>query len=362
MKKIYSLLIVLLALVSLQTKAQNICSPSFTTQFINGSTVKFNPLVTDSPLVQHYWNISENNGGFYNYNQFVSPTITFPTGVFSVWHYIYRTNPNGVYACRDSAFQTITITQGACLLSANFNRYVYTNPLEHYFYNNTNYLFSTDSIRWTFGDGTSSNTLHTAHTYANYGVYNVCLRVIKRNPNGILSNCVSEFCKLDTVTPAACNLQAYFTNTPDSVTTAPATIQFTNQTVGYTPTDSSTWSFGDGTPNSHIVNPNHVYASPGVYMVCLYVKKISTLAGTPACRDTVCKIISIGALCNVSASFTWYRDSLATIPNSYHFTNTTIPLAASDSIRWTFGDGTSSNQVTLHTIIQMQAHTMFACE
>jgi PKD repeat protein len=346
MKKIYSLLIVLFALVSLQTQAQIPCNASFTTQSINGSTVKFNPLVTDSPIVQHYWNISQTNGGYYNYSQLTSPTISFPTGIFGVWHYILRVNPNGTIVCRDSSFQTITIAQGACLFAANFNSSVsYNNPLQFYYLITTNYLTSADSIRWTFADGTTSSEFYPTHTYPNYGLYNVCLRVIKRNPNGTLSNCVSEFCKLDTVAPVACNLQAYFTNTPDSVTIAPATIQFTNQTVGYTPTDSSTWSFGDGTPNSNLVNPNHVYASPGAYMVCLYVKKNSTLAGSPACRDTFCRMITIGTPCNLLANFTWYRDSLVTIPNSYHFTNTTTPLAATDSIRWTFGDGTSSNQV-----------------
>jgi PKD repeat protein len=348
MKKIYSLLIVLSALVSLQTKAQLACTATFTTQFLNGSTVKFipSPLTLDSPNVFHFWSFFEIGGGYYNYSYSVSPTNTFPTGVFSVGHRVYRFNPNGSVICTDTTNQTITIAQGACLLSADF--YAYSNqpnPLQHYYNNNTTYLSTSDSIRWTFGDGSSSNTFHTFHTYANYGIYNVCLRVIKRNPNGTLSNCISEYCHLDTLAPPPCNLQAYFTNTPDSVTTAPATIQFTNQTVGYTPTDSSTWSFGDGTPNSHLVNPNHVYASPGAYMVCLYVKKNTTLAGTPACRDTVCRMIIIAAPCNIVANFTYYRDSLITIPNSYHFTNTTIPLAATDSIRWTFGDGTSSNQV-----------------
>jgi PKD repeat protein len=344
MKKIYSFLIVLLAIVSIQTSAQVSCNPVFTFQNINASTVKFNPAITDSPAVQHYWSFNEIGGGFNDYSNWVSPTKTFPTGVFKVKHSTFRYGSNGAFTCRDSSEQTITISQGACLLSANF--YVYpsqTNNLQFYYYNYTSSLSPTDSIRWTFGDGTSSNLYNPTHVYANYGIYNVCLRVIKRNLNGTLSNCVSEICKLDTI-GYQCNLQAYFTTNIDSAT-VPALVQFNNQSSGYNTQDSVIWNFGDGTAVSNVVNPSHTYVNPGVYMACLIVKKNSTLAGYPVCRDTFCKMINIVNPCNLLANFTYYRDSLITIPNSYHFTNTTVPLASSDSIRWTFGDGTSSSQV-----------------
>jgi PKD repeat protein len=347
MKKIYLFLIVLFALASFQTKAQLACTPTFTTQFLNSSTVKFipSPLTLDSQNVYHTW-IFIDGGTGNNYTNLVSPTHIFPTGTFIVKHFVYRNGINGSPYCFDSSFQSITVSQGACLLFAGFSSNTpnpLTNPLTKQFIISANYLGNTDSIRWTFGDGSSSGGMYPIHTYANYGLYNVCVRVIKRNIDGTLSNCISESCHLDSVY-IPCNLQAYFTTNADSIP-QPSTIHFTNQTVGYSSTDSLTWSFGDGTANSHAVNPNHVYASPGAYMVCLYVKKNSTLAGSPACRDTFCRMITIGTPCNLLANFTWYRDSLATVPYSYHFTNTTTPLAASDSIRWTFGDGTSSNQV-----------------
>jgi PKD repeat protein len=344
MKKIYSLLIVLLAIVSIQANAQLTCNAAFTTQTINASTVKFNPAITDSPSVYHSWNFYQVNGNYYNYSNAVSPTNVFPTGTFSVGHRTYRTSLNGTSVCSDSTNQIITIAQGACLLSANFYKYPsQTNYLERYYYNSTNYLSTSDSIRWTFGDGTSSNLFNPTHIYANNGMYNVCLRVIKRNPNGTLSNCVSEICKLDTVA-YQCNLQAYFQTNTNS-TTAPATIQFYNYSSGYNITDSLTWNFGDGSPVSHDNNPSHIYTAAGVYTTCLIVKKNNNPSGSLVCRDTVCSNIIIGTACNLIANFTFYRDSLITIPNSYHFTNTTVPLASTDSIRWTFGDGTSSSQV-----------------
>jgi PKD repeat protein len=343
MKKIYSLLIVLLVLVSLQSKAQNICSPFFTTQFLSGATVKFTPQIFDSSLVQHYWRFGDGSPMV----SAVSPTHTYITnGVFNVCHFIFRISPNGAPVCSDSICQPITIQQGTCnLVASYFSTTTASNPLTHQYFNTSANFASGDSIRWTFGDGTTSTDLNPIHTFANYGVYNVCLRV-KKATLATTPPCVSEICRLDTVAPPLCNIQAYFTNSADSIP-APATIQFTNQTINFNPTDSITWSFGDGTPNSYAVNPFHIYTTAGNYTVCIRVKRNTTLAGTPACIREFCKQITITGppACNLVANFTWYRDSLAAIPNSYHFTNTTTPLAASDSIRWTFGDGTTSNQV-----------------
>jgi PKD repeat protein len=268
MKKIYSLLIVLFVLVSLQTKAQFACNASFTTQLISGSTVKFipSPLTLDSPNVQHYWYFNDGSVG----SNSVSPIHIFPTGTFTVRHNVVRNNPSPNIGCSDSSFQQITITQGACLISAYFNILPSnSNPLEHYYTDPSPYYISpNDSIRWTFGDGTSGSGTtgyyYATHIFATPGIYNVCFRVIKRNPNGTLSNCISEYCRLDTVVAPPCNLQAYFVNTPDSAA-APATIQFANQTVGYSNTDSITWNFGDGSAVSHAVNPVHIYTAPGLY-------------------------------------------------------------------------------------------------
>ncbi len=342
MKKIYSLIIVLFALVSLQTKAQNICNPSFTKQYLNSFTVKFNPQIIDSPLVQHYWVFGDGSTP----SVLNSPIHQYATGVYIVKHFLIRQNPNNVTVCMDSSFQTIIIQQGTCnLVASYFSTATASSPLTHQYFNTSANFASGDSIRWTFGDGTSSTDLNPIHTFANYGVYNVCLRV-KKVTLATIPPCISEICRLDTVAPPACNLQAFFTNSAD-VIPAPATIQFTNQTVNFNNTDSITWNFGDGTPNSYALNPSHIYTTPDIYTVCIRVKRNTTLTGTPPCIREFCKQITITGppACNLAANFTWYRDSLATILNSYHFTNTTIPLAASDSIRWTFGDGTSSNQV-----------------
>jgi PKD repeat protein len=344
MKKIYSLLIVVLALVSLQTKAQLVCTPGFAVQYLSGSAIKCNPVLIDTPAVQHYWSFGDGSTN----SAAVSPTHTYATnGTFMVCHYVIRHNPNNVTVCLDSTCMPVIVQQATCnLVASYYSATTASSPLTHQYFNTSTNFAPGDSIRWTFGDGTTSTDINPVHTYSNYGVYNVCLRVKKPQTSPSTVPCVSEICRLDTIA-YQCNLQAYFTNTPDSAT-APATIQFTNLTT----TGNSgianiyTWNFGDGT-SSNLMNPTHVYTSPGTYTVCLHAVQPITVAGTPTCSSDYCKQITITGppACNLVANFNYYLDSLLTVPNSYHFTNTTTPLSSTDSIRWTFGDGTSSNQV-----------------
>ncbi|MBK6818309.1 MAG: PKD domain-containing protein [Bacteroidetes bacterium] len=46
------------------------------------------------------------------------------------------------------------------------------------------------------------------------------------------------------------------------------------------------WSFGDGSPNSILLNPSHTYANLGLYQACLYASGIDSLQNT--CTDTFC--------------------------------------------------------------------------
>jgi PKD repeat protein len=350
MKKIYSFLFILFALVALQSKAQYVCTPTFAVQYISGSTIKCNPVLIDTPAVQHYWTFGDGTTN----SPAVSPTHVYTNaGVYTVCHYVVRQNPNNVTVCMDSSCLPVTIQQTSipCNLTANYVKVVNTvNPLLRYYNNTTLNLAATDSVRWSFGDGTPyTYTTNGSHTYAAPGIYNVCLRVKRNYINlpGTTLPCVSEYCRIDTILPTtvACNVQSYFTSNIDSAA-SPATFQFTNQSTGFNNADTIRWAFGDGT-TSNAVNPAHVYTSPGVYVVCLTIVK-PTPAGAPYCGSTYCKTVLVTAApvpCTLLANFTFYRDSLVTVPNSYHFTNTTIPLASTDSIRWSFGDGTFSNQV-----------------
>ena len=450
MKKIATLLLLLLSFASISSIAQNTnCNAGFNIVYQSGNTVQFNPVVTaPTANTQHYWFFGD--GGASNV---ISPVHTYLTGtVFTVVHTIILFNPNGVEECRDSSFMTIQV-QNSCTLTANFistvtatspytfhfentstplsavdssywtfgdgsssfdlnPNHVYTQPgtytvclwVQHYstpgtvpcvsqvchtvvvqatsncplivnftwaatsapntyhFTNTSTPLNNTDSIRWTFGDGSSSNLVNPTHTYsAAAGIYNVCLRVQLRDPNGGLTNCVREICDSIIVqgTPV-CNLVASFYFYPDSTSTTPVAnlYHFVNTSTGLSNTDSIRWTFGDGT-SSNQVNPNHIYAQPGTYTVCLRVQKRDSTGTLTNCVSETCHVVVVQnpTTCNLVVNFT--STIVAGAVNTFHFTNTSTPLNTTDSIRWTFGDGTSSNQVNpTHTYTAAGTYTV----
>jgi PKD repeat protein len=269
---------------------------------------------------------------------------------------------NGAIICSDTVNMMIQV-QNPCNLLANFYSYrdslvAIPNPPYH-FINTTTPQNATDSIRWTFGDGTSSNQLNPIHTYAQPGTYNVCLRVQQRTSAGTLSNCVSEICHPVVVpVPVTCNLLANFNIVPQ--TSVPNSFYFQNTSTPFNITDSVRWTFGDGS-QSNLNNPTHTYAHPGTYSVCLRVQQRTPNGTLTNCVSEICRIVVVQntTVCTLVANFYSYRDSLVTVPYSYHFVNTSAPSNPTDSIRWTFGDGTSSNQLNpVHNYTQPGTYTV----
>ncbi len=314
----------------------------FTRNYINTST---GAAVTDSIR----WTFGDGTSS----NQYNTSHTYANAGIYNVCLRIIKRNAAGVLQTNCVSeyckFDTITAPVVPCTLQASFLfGSTSVNSLAQFFTNNSVGAAATDSIRWTFGDGTSASTYNATHTYANYGIYNVCLRIIKRNPNGVLqTNCVSEYCRMDTITAPAplCNMVAYYSMTING-NTAPALVQFTNQSTGLLAGDVISWNFGDGS-NGAGLNPSHTYTTAGTYTACIRIVRQNT-AGTTPCIKEYCKTFTILApitYCNISANYTWLRDTSVTT-NLYHFTNTTIGLSSTDSIRWSFGDGTFSNAVS----------------
>ena len=342
MKKIITLLLTVLTAFSFTSKAQTTitCNADFNFTISNFS-VHFTPvMVGDSFNTTHYWSFGDGNTV-----SAVSPTHTYvAVGSYSVKHFIIRHNTAGAVVCTDSLTKIVLIqTTTACTLQAYFT---YTadslswNTI--HFQNQSQPNAPGDSIRWNFGDGTPPinglvGTLSTpTHVYANAGVYNVCIRV-KKNNNTSTAPCISEICKTVVVAPP-CNLTAAFNWT--TTTSSPLVIAFHNLSGGFATGDSIRWTFGDGTV-SYDVNPTHTYANAGTYTVCLRVKRNSTIAGVPPCVSEICKTVVVTTPCNVQAYFIAQADS--THPLRIKFTDLSVPLSPSDSIRWTFGDGTSVN-------------------
>ena len=284
-------------------------------------------------------------------HDFLNASHTYTQGgAYNVCLVVKKNNSAGTVPCVREFCQRIIVDtpQIACNLVAYFSYIADSaNHNKIYFTNHSTPLASTDSIRWTFGDGSSSADVNAIHTYNVAGTYTVCLRVKKVQTPGAVP-CVSEYCKTIIIQPTtACNLVASFSFRADSIPATPLTpYVFENTSTPLTSIDSSFWDFGDNTPV--VINPAnpvvHVYTSPGVYVVCLKVKKV--LAGTTIviCERQTCQTILVSGpppidSCNIHPGFITHLDSANR--RKVYFTNTTVATTATTYSVWNFGDGTS---------------------
>jgi len=251
----------------------------------------------------------------------------------------------------------VQVPVGNCNLQAYYtSRPDSANPLKINFTNQTTGLINTDTIRWTFGDGSSSTALNPQHTYTQSGTYTVCL-IIKRPQSAGTAPCVREYCRQVIVQPLnPCTLQVAFSSQPS--TANPLTVLFNNLSTPLNAGDSIRWTFGDGSSSADM-HPVHTYNQGGTYTVCLRVKKATNVPGT-ACVREWCQTITVVQPnpCNFQAAYSSMADSAN--PLKIHFTNLSAPLNNTDSIRWIFGDGSSSGELNpVH--IYSQAGTYNVC-
>lgn len=133
------------------------------------------------------------------------------------------------------------------------------------------------SRTWTFGDGTTGNTVDPLHKYEKPGLYNVCLTIKTQN------GCESKECKQVQVGPSTVNCTPKITF--DRI--SPKKIKFNSNTsivAGGDQIISRSWFFGDGTSitTGNQVSVEKEYNRPGNYTVCLYIKTAN------GCENKVC--------------------------------------------------------------------------
>ncbi|MFN0274725.1 MAG: PKD domain-containing protein [Chitinophagales bacterium] len=129
------------------------------------------------------------------------------------------------------------------------------------------------SWSWDFDDGGTSTEQNPTHTFADNGLYNVCLTAT----NGGGSNTVCKNVGINFATAAPI---ADFTYTLVGFTAS-----FSDLTTN-TPTSWS-WDFDDGTAVSTEQNPSHTYATTGTYNVCLQASNGGGIS-------TECKELQVG--------------------------------------------------------------------
>ena len=198
---------------------------------------------------------------------------------------------------------------------------------------------------WAFGDGNGSSTQNPAHTYFNFGTYNVTQIVVTdrgcrdtiTKPIVIHPKPVANF----GVTTACFRDSSRFT---DSSTVALGTL--TNWV----------WTFGDGN-GSTLQHPRNLYSSNGNYTSKLIV------TSDRGCRDSVIKPVTVHPLPIVAFS----GDTLECINRDVFYNNSTV---GASTYVWNYGDGKSStgsvgrNNYTTpgYYRVVLVARTVYGCE
>ena len=246
-------------------------------------------------------------------------THTFP-GPGTYYVCMTELDSNGTVICQDC--QNVTITS-----SGNCTFAVSQQPGTPFTFTFTaNSLVGTQFI-WDFGDGTTGTGQGISHTYTTPGTYNVCLSI------GIGGAIVCTYCQIVYVAPnswcqasfssVSLGLNAYFI---DQSTIIPITMPPIPPAVNYS------WTFGDGS-TSNLQFPNHQYAAPGTYLVCL-------TASTPGCTSTYCDSIVIDTVVQNPTTCNAYFVFTQTSP--YNVVGVNLASGINLSFNWSFGDGSSS--------------------
>lgn len=228
---------------------------------------------------------------------------------------------------RDTAYTTVRVGNDKVVFDFDFQKLQPCEALDYQFTNKSSVItgnpFTSTSFIWDFGDGTrvTSGTDPIKHTYAAAGTYNVKLVLVDdgycNSPDSLQQTLrVSPLVKAQFETPAeGC---------------ATYTAQFTNTSLGGETFD---WDFGDGSPVSHDVNPEHTFPEgPNVYTVKLTAHDENT------CNKVSDTSFTITIHTSPTAAFT-FAPLTPQENRPTFFTNN----SSTDAIQfaWQFGDGDS---------------------
>ncbi|MDD5551187.1 MAG: PKD domain-containing protein [Candidatus Omnitrophica bacterium] len=159
-------------------------------------------------------------------------------------------------------FQYIDMSNKLPNATANVNKITGNAPLTVIFTGSgTDSDGTIASYYWDFGDGSNSTEQNPAHTYNNPGTYNIKF-IVTDNKGGTGTSNVTVTVRLNQIPSAT--IEASINNG-----SAPLTVYFTGKGTDKDGVISSYhWEFGD-TGTSDIINPSHIYKSPGTYKVTL---------------------------------------------------------------------------------------------
>lgn len=160
------------------------------------------------------------------------------------------------------------------------------------------------SYSWDFGDGNTGYGTSPMHTYAQSGMYYVCLTISVIDSNSAMGTvlCSSTWCDSVIVGSGGGGgggFPCHAGFSIDSLLTGSGVAYiYNNSTPLPTATTSVmyTWDFGDGTTSSQPF-PTHVYQSSGWYVVCVTIHAVNAQGDT--CSDIYCDSLGVDSLGNI---------------------------------------------------------------
>ena len=317
--------------------------PNQLVYFIYSSSDSLNPvIITDSVM-------TDSNGYYIS-------SKNLPNNVSSGYVAVRTNDCANSFQTRVFFFSTTTKNFSAnfiCPAPSCYNSFKYgTNPissnnlyidfLQTYNYGaNTNYS-------WDFGDGTVVSGINPSHTYAQPGVYMVCLTT-----NNTQTNCTDTYCDSIFVGINSPSCFANFYTFPDS---SLYTISFYSN-VSVSSSAYLIWDFGDNT-TGYGLYPKHTYSTDGIYNVCLTV-----IDSANQCNSSYCSLVQAGTVlftpCNADFKMFILPDS--TLIGGSNVLLSTANAAWPSMINWNFGDGsTGTGNMVLHHYSQPGIYTICA--
>ena len=173
-----------------------------------------------------------------------------------------------------------------CNTSVNFNWM--DNISGNYSFTNSSSGNFTQS-HWAFGDGSTSTSTNSNHTFTANGTFIVIL-TINDSTNGCYDYSMDTIVVSGVITPVQC--AAGFVIYPDTVM---GDITVVNSSTGTNLT--YLWGFGDGN-SSTLQNPNHTYTTTGPFQLCL------TIDDGAGCIDIYCDSIGENGVVFKTGGFT----------------------------------------------------------
>jgi PKD repeat protein len=255
--------------VSCETNATNPCSALFTYAAASNTVghIEFTNL-SDGAALSYSWSL---NG--VEFSTQMNPSVDLQPGTWEICLHVVSGTMDPI-GCEDTYCQSITVGNDTPPCDASFAFGV--NPNGVYVFEPLYAEATGNTFQWTLGDGTSSDTWHPNHSYAD-GSYEVCLTLTTA------AGCTATACQTVVVGAAPVPCDAAFTSSVSP--SNPLRMIYLNGSNTLNSDAAYSWDMGDGTV-LNTLHAEHTYEQAGTYTVCLMVQ-------TPNCADTLCQTVVV---------------------------------------------------------------------